>query len=288
MDAICRLFSSSVIQDLARKGRSALFTRLANESRLIDLLPASEPVFGLFDIAFSLLNQSGYRAEYVYKAALIRKILLGRHSLRTASMLREFRVGECKADLAILNGTSSVYEVKSERDSLSRLERQLNAYSSVFARVYVIAAEPHLEAIDATVPRGVGILHLNDRNQISTLRVAVDRSDVTSPSAIFDSIRTNEARLVLEMYGLPIPAVPNTRLSAALREQFVKLSPRKAHDGMVQILRRTRNQLPLSEFISQLPNSLQAAALFVPLRKADHGRLVRAMNTTLKVAADWA
>ena len=34
-----------------------------------------------------------------------------------------------------------MYEVKSERDSLTRLERQIAAYATVFAKVYVIAAE---------------------------------------------------------------------------------------------------------------------------------------------------
>lgn len=42
------------------------------------------------------------------------KILLGKHSLNTSHMLSEFRVGYNKADVVIINGTSSVYEIKSE------------------------------------------------------------------------------------------------------------------------------------------------------------------------------
>jgi hypothetical protein len=176
--AISRFFSSSVIREMARKGESALFARLLNESRLLEALPTDAPVGSVFETAFSLLRREGYRHEYIYKAALTHKILLGRHSLRTASMLNEFRVGECKADLAILNGTSTVYEVKSERDSLSRLERQLSAYAKVFAQVYVIVAEPHLDAVRGSVPRDVGIMVLSSRHQISTLRETGDRRDV--------------------------------------------------------------------------------------------------------------
>ena len=151
----------------------------------------------VFEEAFSLLKREGYRHEYIYKAALTHKILLGKHSLQTASMLNEFRVGECKADLAILNGTSTVYEVKSERDSLNRLERQVAAYAKVFARVYVIAAEDHVDAVKGSVPEDVGILLLNSRHQISPLREATDRPESTSPAAIFDAIRTEEARMIL-------------------------------------------------------------------------------------------
>jgi hypothetical protein len=284
---LSRLFSSSVIRELARRGRSPLFTRLVRQSPLLASLPASECVHSVFDAAFQLLKQQGCRDEYVYKAALVRKILLGRHSLRTASMLTEFRVGECKADLAILNGTATVYEVKSERDSLARLQRQIAAYTTVFSRVYVITAETYANAVMTSVPEQVGILQLNSRHQISTLREAVDRPERTSATAIFDSIRTDEARLILQAHGVSIPVVPNTQQRTMLGRFFGKLSGREAHEGMVQVLKKTRNLLRLSDLVVQLPDSLHTAALSVPLRKFDHARLVMAVNTPLRDAMSW-
>jgi len=286
--AISRLFSSSVVQEMAKKGRSPLFARLARQSRLPMLLSPSACVSALFDAAFALLKREGYRHEYIYKAALTHKILLGIHSLQTASMMNEFRVGECKADLAILNGTATVYEIKSERDSLSRLERQVAAYSTVFAQVYVIAAEGHVQAVAKVVPDFVGIMQLNRRYRISTLREAIDQPERTLPSAIFDSVRSAEARMILSSLGVTIPAVPNTRLHSVLREQFVKLDPAQAHAQMVRVLKRTRNLLPLSTLVDQLPSSLQTAALSVPLRKADHERLVAAVNSSFQDAMGWA
>lgn len=285
--AISRLFSSSVIREMARTGRSPLFLRLAVQSDLLDFVDASNRVSDLFEVAFALLRREGHRHEYIYKAALTQRILLGKHSLQTASMLTEFRVGECKADVAILNGTATVYEIKSERDSLYRLARQVTAYARVFARVYVIAAESHVDAVIASVPGDVGILRLSDRHHISTVREAADHPERTSPAAIFDSIRTDEARLILMTQGVTIPVVPNTILSAVLRDLFVTLDPSTAHSGMVQVLKKTRNLLPLSDLVAQLPPSLQTAALSVPLRKLDHSRLVTAVNTRLNEALSW-
>jgi hypothetical protein len=286
--AISRLFSSSVIHEMARNGRSPLFARLVNESRLSLSPSAPERVSNFFELAFSLLKREGYRHEYIYRTALTHKVLLGKHSLQTASMLTEFRVGECKADLAILNGTATVYEIKSERDSLARLERQVRTYASVFARVYVIAADSHVDAVTKTVPEEVGILCLNRRHRISTIREAADHPERTSPEAIFDSIRTDEARIILEAHGVSLPSVPNTELSRMLRHHFVQLEPSKAHDAMVRVLKRTRNLLPLSDLVAQLPPSLHTAALSVPLRKIDHSRLVSAVNTSLRDAMGWA
>ncbi|MCB9384686.1 MAG: sce7726 family protein [Bryobacterales bacterium] len=286
--AISRLFASSVIREMARKGRSPLFARLASESRLLPSLSLSQRVSGVFEAAFSLLKREGYRHEYIYKAALTHRILLGTHSLQTASMLHEFRVGDCKADLAILNGTATVYEVKSERDSLSRLDRQLEAYAKVFAKIYVIVGENHVESVMRSVPGGVGVLRLNNRQQISTLRDAADCPERTCPEAIFDSIRTNEAQSILLAQGIKIPDVPNTAMSRALRKLFLQLDPRQAHEAMVATLKRTRDLAPLSQLISQLPPSLQPAALSVPLRKLDHERLVAAVHTPLRDAMTWA
>jgi hypothetical protein len=286
--AVSRLFSSSVIRELARKGKSPLFSRLCGQSLLPKTLSKTARVSDVFERAFSILCRQGWRHEYVYKAALTHRILLGKHNLRTASMLNEFRVGECKADLAILNGTGTVYEVKSERDSLSRLERQIAAYRTVFARVLVIAGENHIDSVLSAVPNDVGVLRLDNRFRISTVREAADAPERTSAAAIFDCIRTQEAKLILQDLGVEIPDVPNTELHSALRKKFLKIDARLAHEGMVKVLKRTRNLLSLSDLVEQLPHSLQTAALSMPLRKADHERLVGAVNTGLKEALGWA
>jgi hypothetical protein len=57
---------------------------------------------------------------------------------------------------------------------------------------------------------------------------------------------------------------------------------------MVRTLKRTRDLQPLAGLVEQLPVSMRAAALSVPLRKSDHERLAQAMNTPMKLAMDWA
>jgi hypothetical protein len=288
LSAISRLFSSSVIGEMARKGRSPVFARLARESLLLGSFAPSALVLDLFEAAFSILKRRAHRDEYVYKAALTHKILLGVHSLHTASMLTEFRIGECKADVVILNGTASVYEIKSERDSLCRLDRQVRAYRQVFARVNVIAGEHHVDAILETVPKDVGIMKLSDRYQISPVRESLDQPERTKPAAIFDSVRLSEAKHILEDNDFTIPRVPNTQLYSTLRSRFIELDPRSAHIGMVKALKKSRNLMPLADLVGQLPSSLQSAALSIRLRKNDHGRLVGAVNTRLSEALTWA
>ena len=286
--AVARLFCPTILRELARKGQSPLFARLLYESNLLKLSSDIEKVYDLFEYAFAFLKRKEYRHEYTYKAALTEKILLGTHSLRTASMMSEFRVGDCKADVVILNGTSTVYEIKSERDSLYRLEKQIAAYMKVFATVNVIVGKNHAEAVRNSVPRDVGVLELSDRYQISTIREGRDRPSRTNREAVFDSINLREAELVLIDLGISVPDVPNTRRYWELRRCFAKLEPARVHASMVKTLKKTRNLVSLGVLIDELPASLRSAVLSLRLRKQDHARLAESMLTSISNAVTWS
>lgn len=288
LSALTRLFSSAVFQEMAKKGRSPLFKRLLERTRIAARCGRDATVGAAFDSAFSILKVAGLRDEYVYRAALTKNILMGKHSLRTASMLNEFRAGSCKADLVILNGTASVYEIKSERDSLARLVNQVENYKRVFATVNVIVGESHVEGVRQVVPDDVGIMRLSRRNYISVERQAIDRPERICPVTMFESLRSAEAATILKALGVAVPTVPNTQRHGVLRELFAGLDPTALHREMVRTLKRTRNLAPLSELVDQLPASLHAAALSVPVRRLDHGRLVEAVTTPLNAAMSWA
>ena len=287
MAVLSRLFSAGVLREMAELGRSPLFARLLSQLPALSSSPSDARVADAFESAFSALSRRGCRDEYVYRTALVEKVLLGRHSLRTASMLSEFRVGTSKADVVILNGTTTVYEIKSERDSLARLGGQIENYRKVFANVYVIAAEDHVQSVLDATPSAVGVQSLNSRYQISTVREATEHLDQICPATVLESLRVPEACAVLAFLGVEIPHVPNTRLHGALRERFEVLEPAAVHQAMLRVLWRSRNLAPLSNLVGRLPRSLRAAALSVSLRSSDHERLVQATQTSLNTAMTW-
>ncbi len=288
LSAMARLFSAGVFRELATKGRSPLFARLISLTDVPHRCDANASVAQAFDAAFEVLKTDGFRDEYIYRAALTHKVLLGTHSLTTASMLNEFRVGACKADLVILNGTATVYEIKSERDTLARLSNQVATYKRVFGKVYVIASEDHILGVLGTVPDDVGVLMLSRRFQISTVREAQDRPDRICPTTVFSSLRAGEAGAILRGLGVSEPAVPNTKRHAAIRDLFMDLDPASVHLAMVKTLKRTRSLLPLSSLVAQLPRSLHAAALSIQVKRAAHERLVEAVSTPLDEAMTWS
>ena len=284
--ALAGLFSSGVVQQMARRGRSESFSRFARESGLASAVGGTTPVRQALDVAFDRLRRE-HRGEYVFKAAIAQNILLGRHSVNTAVMLTEFRVGSCKADVVILNGTSAAYEIKSDRDSLDRLPAQVSAYLQAFAQVNVITSHRHIDSVIAIVPSEVGVLHLKARGRISPVREPIGNTARIDSSTLFDSLQLNEVKKVLGRLRVQIPDAPNTRMYQTLRGLFLDLEPGAAHAAMVSTLRATRSHKGMAGLLGALPACLRAAALTTPIRKGDHARLFAALDTQMVNALRW-
>lgn len=282
------MFSASVIRELGRNGCSALFARLLVQSGVGPHLPSDATVGDVFDRAFSLLRSLGNRDEYVYRSAITQKILLGQHNLRTATMLSEARVGKCKADVVVLNGTSTAYEIKSERDSLTRLTNQVKAYGEVFAAVNVVTSPSHVKQVFRQIPEWVGVLILSEKFTLQIERPAVVDAARTDPLAVLEIMRVDEAHRVLRSLDITPPDVPNTQMRRALRDLYSPLDPTVIHTQMVATLKMTRSQSAASDFIKTIPISLRAAMLTARMSGASEKRLLDATRLSVPAALAWS
>lgn len=277
---LARMFSPSVVKEFATIGRSPLAAAILKEAAVPYHLDPGTTLREFFDQVYALLFRS-YRNEYIYKNVIAQKILLGVHSLTTTCMLTEFRAGNCKADTVMLNGTSTVYEIKSAFDSMERLTRQIAAYRQVFDKINVITSDSQLEKVEEVVGNDIGLLVLTDRSTIRTVRAPASLKSAVQPEAIFDSLRSAEYEKIVEMHFGAIPVVSNTRMYQACRELFCTLSPESAHDAMVAVLKKRGSNRRLHEFVSSVPSSLKALSLSCRLGNAEQARFVEALNADI-------
>ena len=267
LPSLGRMFSPLVMDHIALKGRSGYLSEVCSNSRLIEQIDPSMPLAQFFDLIYMILFRS-YRNEYIYKNAIANKILLGRHSLNTSHMLTEFRAGNCKADVVVVNGTSAVYEIKSELDSFARLENQVKNYLKIFDYINVITSASQVNKLKSILPDKAGILLLTNRNTISTIRESKSNRKNTNQSILFDSLRKNEyVKTIKEYFGI-VPDVPNTQIYKECKKLFSKIPAELAHDLTINILRRRRNTRVLKEFIEKAPASLSAYAMSICSEKA--------------------
>ncbi|WP_146071748.1 sce7726 family protein [Cryobacterium sp. Y50] len=286
--ALTRVFSRGVVRELGETGQSPLLARLLQQSGIPDSLPADATLADAFDLAFSSLRRIGNRDDYVYRVAVTQRIALGRHNLRTATIVNELRARKSKADLVILNGTSTAYEIKSERDSFSRLAGQIADYRAVFASVYVVTSPMQACAALSITPNDVGVLVLSSRFRLQVERQAIDQPERVDPLSILDTLRVQEAIDVASDAGIDFPNVPNTQRWHVLREIFASLGSRTVHDATVRVLRTSRSRAELEPYLKELPLSLRAAALATDLSVTARQNLTAAAWLPLRTALAWS
>lgn len=282
-----RMFSSAVVRELGQRGQSGLFARLLESTGAAASLEPGATIGDGFDYAFRALRSLGNRDEYVYRSAITQKILLGRHNLYTASMLGEARVGSNKADVVVFNGTSTAYEIKSERDSLVRLRNQVTAYGDVFAAVNVVTSPSHLHKVFREVPAEVGVIVLTERFTLRIEREAAVDPARTKPPAILDFVRVDEASAILHKLGVEFPDVPNTQLRSSLRELFSYQDPVQVHNAMVTSLKASRSRSAAAEYINSIPMSLHAAMLTLKMNDASALKVRDATRLPIGAALAW-
>lgn len=262
LPSISRIFTPVVMDNIAQKGQSGFLSEVCSNSGLLEHIEPSMPLGQFFDWIYNILFKN-YRNEYIYKNVIANKILIGKHSLNTSHMLTEFRVGKCKADAVVVNGTSTVYEIKSELDSFARLENQIQAYFEIFDHINVITSTSQADKLVSILPDAAGILILTNRNTIATIRESKSNKNHINTNTLFDSLRKTEyLKVVKEYFGL-VPDVPNTQIYRECKKLFCKIPPEMAHDLAINVLQTRSKPRVLQEFIEKVPSSLAAYAMSI-------------------------
>jgi hypothetical protein len=254
---LSRIFTPLVLDKIAEKGSSKYLTEILDNSDLINKIDLSTPFGTFLNDVYHFLSDN-YRNEYLYKNEITKELLLNRHSLDESWMLNEFRVGKCRADAVILNGTSTVYEIKSQFDSFKRLDDQIEAYRNVFDHIYVVTSEVQATLLSGQLPEFVGIISIADDNSIKELKPSISNKCNISPDILFSSLRKNEyLEVINKMFGY-IPDVPNTQIFNECKTLFCQQKPDIIHDNTIEILKK-RNKKPAIELLlNEAPESLCA------------------------------
>ncbi|MBU1063979.1 sce7726 family protein [bacterium] len=250
------------MNDIIEKGTSGYLLEVCRNSGMLKHLDSSLLLSQFFDLVYNFLFKH-YRNEYIYKNAIANKILLGKHSLNTSQMLTELRVGKCKADVVIVNGSSTVYEIKSEYDSFKRLENQIYAYLEIFDHINVITSESQLAKLRIIIPDNIGIMILTDRNTIRTIRESKSNKQNIILETVFNTFRKDEYLHVIQEYYGGIPDVPNTQIFNKCKQLFCTIPVESAHDLTVKILRQRNTSAFIKDFLDKTPFSLKAYALSI-------------------------
>lgn len=269
---IAQIYNQSLLNKIAT-GINIDTIRLAAEYSPLKNFYRDFSLGELLDQLYALL-QINYRNEYVYKNIVAQKIAIERHVASQARLITEFRVNQSKADAVILNGTSSVYEIKSEYDDLTRLPGQLNDYKKAFDRIYVVTHKTLVDKLYKSIGSHIGIIVLNEDHQLDTLREAESNLPNIEPLVIFDALREKEYLEILQEVGNFIPQGNRYDWYYQCKERFAGLPKDQVHAGMLKVLKARTKKPEFLDFVSKLPISLTSIGLASELSISQQKRIL--------------
>lgn len=262
-------FSAKNLAEMSWYGRTEVATETAGWLQGAGRLPTSGFSYrDLFDTSFTQMVAE-HRSAYVFKNALLRKLVFGRHSPNTTSFYFEFAVEAARADAVLVNGHATAYEIKTALDDFSRAASQANEYGKCFRYVTFVVDPEMVGRAESLLPRHVGIYALSEAVTLQKARPAIANPDGLDSRAIFKCLRRQEYEAALAVRGVTTEGVPPIEQYEFLGDRFSEIAPVEAQRILEHALRGRQPAAPSAKVCATLPRCLHAAVFGYRLRARD-------------------
>ncbi|MED0736279.1 sce7726 family protein [Aneurinibacillus thermoaerophilus] len=161
----------------------------------------------------NLILMNYYPGERLLKYHLVKDFI--KHKDEVA--LFEMKIEKSRLDVGRINGYSYAYEIKTELDSLTKLQKQIAHYALVFEFITVILHPKHLSKASEMLPDFCGIItyHIDSLGcQFQSVREALKSPCINSKTQI-DTLNSKDLEYILKFIGEKnIPAKRSEREAA--------------------------------------------------------------------------
>lgn len=268
---ISRLFAPQTIDRLGTVEFHANLIKLSKTATL-DQAISSDSLKEMFDGLYRHMKEN-YRCEYFYKNQIVNQLLIEKHSDNSAVLLSEFAVGTKVADIVIVNGQSSAYEIKTELDNFDRLNEQLSTYVQVFDKVNVVTYRSALKQISEKILDSVGIIVLNESGRLLTKRLARCNSGSFNKSLAANCLRQNEIVSAFSDLNGFVPEIGSAKIGRYCRDWFSSLDNMSAQKIFRNCLKQRKPSKLQFELLIETPESLRCLVASKKLNKSTCNKL---------------
>ena len=206
-----------------------------------------------------------YPNEYVYKNEFITKWLLEEIGVADSVVYSELRLGKAVADLAMFNGVSKVFEIKTLLDKEARLSNQLEQYQQLFNEIYLIVPEiKSQQYLKRDFSTGV-IGYDQNHHSFSLIRKAIHREGI-NVDVLMQVLHTHEYVTLVEQYLGERPQFHDFNKFKICKELISQMPKEAVSKHFVALIKARRSPNVFSKKESQL-NQVFLSMNFTPSQK---------------------
>ncbi|WP_423817954.1 sce7726 family protein [Salinimicrobium sp. TIG7-5_MAKvit] len=146
-----------------------------------------------------------YQNEYVLKNSFLTNWLIKELGKSDSIIFNEFRIGRSVSDLAMFNGVSKAFEIKTEFDSDQRLKVQIENYKEVFNETYLIIPKSKLSSYRKYSKKvGIILFDFQSKDKFEFFNKAEYRENL-KPAILMQILNTEEYKRIVKNYYGDLP-----------------------------------------------------------------------------------
>lgn len=218
-----------------------------------------------------------YCCEYVYKNEFITKILINQYGTSKTVAFNEFKIPPSIVDIALFNGESKAFEIKTEYDSPKRLSSQLENYTMFFDKCYLIVSEDLLDKYIHLIDEKIGVLllsHTKTSVELILFREA-HRNQFIDIALLMRVLHTQEYKNIIETYYGTVPNVSCFKMFDRCFKMMKQIPLEVLRPLILKEIKHRKNNTSL---LRSSPIELRQIALSLNLKREEIDILKESLN----------
>jgi hypothetical protein len=221
-----------------------------------------------------------YQNEYIFKNEFLNTWLIKELGETNSQIFSEFRVGNSIADLAMFNGCSKIFEIKTEFDNDSRLMAQLQNYEKIFNQIFIIIPKSKLNIYDKQ-DASIGIITYDPKNENSfSLHRKANINLEIEPSAIMSILHTNEYKSIVEKYFGYLPKMTSFNQYKICSELIYEIPLNELNMLFINAMKKRSSSNALSSIYYKEFNQLFLA---LKMNRNSKDKMIESLKTTIQI-----
>jgi hypothetical protein len=219
--------------------------------------------------------EKNYPNEYVLKNEFLNKWLKNELGTNNSVIFNEFRIGKAIADLAMFNGISKVFEIKTILDKEYRLSNQIQEYKKIFNEVYIIVPDILLSKY-SNYDASIGIITFDSNSKNFKIVQKANSNYELNPDTLMDILHTKEYLEITEEYYGHLPQMNSFNQFEICKGLILKIPPKELNYLFLSKMKKRKIN---NHFFNKVNNEFNQICLSLNLKKEERDNLINSLKT---------
>ena len=216
-----------------------------------------------------------YPNEYVLKNEFLNNWIKNELGTNNSIIFNEFRIGKAIADLAMFNGTSKVFEIKTILDKEYRLSNQIQEYKKIFNEVYIIVPKQQVLKY-LNYDNSVGVVTYDSILKKFELYRKAEKINKLDSEILMEILHSKEYVKISKNYYGELPEMNSFNQFEICKKLISKIPQNDLNNFFIATMkdRNINNQ-----FFNKVNNEFNQISLSLNLKRQERDKLINILKT---------